>query len=166
MHHQYNSSTEDIVTALLNLCTGRRCVANSRPCRFTPVKDPHFHSVGTLLGSIANLIAVDTWPGTEPRFFCCPARGVATETTKLFRLLYFVATSEQSLEIREINEHYPLRIRTKLCNPSGLLPTKISLSIFWVVEIFIRVGHELVQLQRGMLDFCHTSPFIERIAAP
>jgi len=26
MHHQYNSSTEDTVTVLLNLCTGRRCV--------------------------------------------------------------------------------------------------------------------------------------------
>jgi len=40
------------------------------------------------------------------RFFFCPARGVVTEPTELFRPLYFVMTSEQSLEIRVINKPY------------------------------------------------------------
>jgi hypothetical protein len=129
MHHQYNSSTEDIVTAL-NLCTGRRCVANSHPCRFTPVKRSSLSLSRNLVGFHSQSDRCGDLPGTEPRCFCCPAHGVATETTKLFRPLHFVTTSEQSLEIREINQPYPIRIRTKRYNPSGLLPTKISLSIF------------------------------------
>jgi hypothetical protein len=72
-----------------------------------PVKFPRCHSIGALLGFTANLIAAETWPGTEPRFFCCPTRGAVTEPTELFRLLYFVMTTERSLEFRAISQPYP-----------------------------------------------------------
>ena len=51
--------------------------------------------------------SVLTWPGDEPRIFCFLARGVVTEPTELFRPLYFIVTSEQSLEIRVNNQAYP-----------------------------------------------------------
>jgi hypothetical protein len=77
------------------------------PRSLYPGRNPLCHSVRALLGTTAKLIAAETWPGTEPRFFCRPAPGVVTEPTELFRPLYFVKTSEQSLEIRVTNQPYP-----------------------------------------------------------